>query len=187
MSFLGSDAPAVAGPVARLALLAWFDFEDDPRWYWTGFGPLRTSDNQLWDGTNEVASISGLAMPLGTSAQQVTFALSGVSARVAALARQQSARVKGRDCAVFIQIFNEDWSLRGPRRHVWSGALDVMTYKFDGAGTYTVELTAENIWAGRRKPPFGFYTDADQQARFPGDIGCQFVASLPGKTINWPS
>lgn len=187
MSFLGSDAPAVADPVARLALLAWFDFADDPRWYWTGFGNLQTSDGQVWEGTNEVASISGLAMPLGTAAQQVTFALSGVSARVAALARQQSARVKGRDCAVFIQIFNPDWSLRGPRRHVWSGALDVMTYKFDGAGTYTVELTAENIWAGRRKPAYGFYTDADQQARFPGDLGCQFVASLPGKTINWPS
>lgn len=186
MSFLGADAEAVAGPVARLALLAWFDFEDDPRWYWTGFGPLRTSDGQLWEGTGELATISGLAQPLGTVAQQVTFALSGVSAHVAALAKRQSDRVKGRDCAVFIQIFNEDLSLRGPRRHVWSGSLDVMTYK-GSDGVYTVELTAESIWAGRRKPAFGYYTDADQQARFAGDYGCQFVASLPGKTITWPS
>lgn len=187
MSFLGSDVAAVAGPVARLALLAWFDFEGDPRWYWTGFGPLVTDDGQSWEGTGEVASISGLTMPLGTAAQQVTFALSGVSARVAALARQQSARVKGRDCAVFIQLFNEDWSLQGPRRHVWSGSLDVMTYKFNGDATFTVELTAESIWSGRRKPAYGFYTDADQQARFPGDRGCEFVGSLPGKTIYWPN
>ncbi len=186
MSFLGSEASAVAGPVARLALLAWFDFEGDPRWYWTGFGDLQSSDGQVWEGTGEVASISGLAMPLGTSAQQVSFALSGVSARIAAMARQQSAKVKGRDCAVFIQIFNEDWSLRGPRRHVWSGAMDVMTYN-GSDGVYTVELSAENIWAGRRKPAFGFYTDADQQARFAGDRGCEFVGSLPGKTIYWPS
>ncbi len=186
MSFLGADAAAVTGPVARLALLAWFDFVGDPRFYWTGFGPLRTSDGQLWEGTSGVTGISGLAMPLGTASQQVSFSLSGVDPRIMALAQQQSDRVKGQDCAVFVQLFNEDWSLRGPRRHAWSGALDVMTYKA-GDGVYTVELTAENIWAGRRKPAHGYYTDADQQARYPGDLGCQFVASLPGKTINWPS
>lgn len=186
MSYLGSDAEALTGQTAKIALLAWFDFDGDPRWYWTGFGPLRTSDDQLWEGTAGLATISGLSQPLGTTAQSVTFSLSGVDPRVVALARQQSAKVKGRDCAVFIQLFNEDWSLRGDHLHVWSGALDVMTYK-GSDGVYTVELTAENIWAARRKPAFGFYTDADQQARFPGDLGCQFVASLPGKTINWPS
>lgn len=186
MSFLGPDAPAVAGPVARLALLAWFDFVGDPRWYWTGFGPLRTSGGQIWEGTAGLATISGLSVPIGTAAQQASFGLSGVDPRVIALARQQSAKVKGRDCSVYLQLFNEDWSLRGPVRHVWSGLLDVMTYKMEAGGTYSVDLTAENLWAGRRKPPHGYYTDADQQARFPGDLGCQYVASLPGKTINWP-
>lgn len=186
MSYLGSDADAVEGPTVRIALLAWFDFDGDPRWYWTGFGPLRTSDDQLWEGTAGLATISGLSQPLGTTAQSVTFSLSGVDPRVVALARQQSAKVKGRDCAVYMQLFNDDWSLRGDHLHVWSGALDVMTYK-GSDGVYTVELTAENVWAGRRKPAHGYYTDADQQARFPGDLGCQFVASLPGKTINWPS
>lgn len=187
MSFLGSDAPAVTGSVARLALLAWFDFVDDPRWYWTGFGPLRTLDGQEWEGTAGLASISGLAVPIGTTAQQVTFALSGVDGRVVKLAQRQSDLVKGRDCAVFLQLFNEDWSLRGPRRHVWSGLLDVMTFDDRGDGTFVVSQTAENLWAGRRKPAFGYYTDADQQARFPDDLGCQFTASIPGKQIYWPS
>lgn len=187
MTFLGADAPLVAGPIARLALLAWFDFDGDPRWYWTGFGPLRTSDDQIWEGTAGLATISGLSQPIGTSAQSVTFSLSGVDPRIIALARQQSATVKGRDCAVYVQLFDENWQIVGDRRHVWSGALDVMTYKASADSTYTVDLTAESIWAGRRKPAHGFYTDADQQARFPGDLGCQFVGSLPGKTINWPS
>lgn len=185
MSFLGADADAVAGPVARLALLAWLDFAEGARWYWTGFGPLRTSDGQIWEGTAGVTAISGLSVPLGTAAQSIAFTLSGTDPLIIVLSGQQSDRVKGRDCAVFVQLFHEDWSLRGPRRHVWSGSLDVMTYKA-ADGVYTVDLTAENIWAGRRKPAHGYYTDADQQARFPGDLGCQFVASLPGKTINWP-
>lgn len=187
MSFLGSNAAKVTSPAAKIALLAWLDFVDDPRWYWTGFGPLFTSDDQLWEGTAGLASISGLSQPIGTVAQQVTFALSGVDPRIIALARRQSDKVKGRDCSVFLQLFDDDWQIVGSRLHVWSGALDVMTYKASEGGLYTVELTAENLWAGRRKPPHGYYTDADQQARFPGDVGCQFVASLPGKTINWPS
>ncbi len=109
-----------------------------------------------------------------------------MDARIATVAKRQSDLVKGRDCAVFGQLFNENLSLRGDRFHVWSGQLDVMTFKMEGGNTYTVELSAENLWAARRKPAFGYYTDADQQARFPGDLGCQFVASLPGKTIYWP-
>lgn len=177
---------ALSDPVVRLALLAWFDFVDDPRWYWTGFGPLRTTDDQIWEGTAGLTAISGLDVPIGTTAPQVTFTLSGTDPRMLVLARNQSDLVKGRAVQVFGQLFDEDWQVEGAQFHIWTGDLDVMTYNVSGEGTYTVQLTAESIWAGRRKPAFGFLTDTDQQARFPGDRGLELVASLPGKTIRWP-
>jgi hypothetical protein len=186
VTYLGSDVAAVSGPVARLALLAQFDFVDDPRWYWTGFGSLRTLDDHLWEGTAGLAAISGLDVPIGTTAPQVTFTLSGVDPRIIALARRQSDTVKGRAVTVWFQLFNDDWSLRGAPYHIWTGDLDVMTYNAGGDGTYTVSVSAESIWAGRRKPAFGYLSDADQEARSPGDRGLEQVASLPGKTINWP-
>ena len=187
MPFFSAPAQAlVTGQTVRLALLAHFDFVGDPRWYWPGFGPLRTLDNLTWEGTAGLGEISGLNVPIGTVAQQVSFSLSGVDARIATLARRQSDLVKGRACTVFLQLFNADWSVLGNPLHVWSGDLDVMSFEQDEDGTFIVKLTAESIWAGRRKPPFGFYTDADQQARSPGDRGLELMASLPGKTITWP-
>ncbi len=187
MSFLSSTVRAImAGVTVRGALCVKMDFTDGANFYWAGFGPLRTADNQIWDGTNNLASVSGLASAIGTIAPQTTFTMSGVSARVAALARSQSDLVKGRDVDVAIQFFADDWSLLD-FLPVWSGEMDRMTYKASGDGTFVVSLSAEGVWTGRSRPPFGLYTDADQQSRFPGDRGLEQVGSLPGKTINWPS
>lgn len=187
MSYLSPAAlAAVSKGQVKLALLAHFDFVDDPRRYWLGFGLLPTLDGQSWEGTAGLGSISGLNVPIGTVAQQVSFRLSGVDARVAKLARRQSDLVKGRAVTVFVQIFNDDWSPLGLPLHVWSGELDVMSWEQNDDGSFVVKVTAESIWAARRKSPYGFYTDADQQARSPGDRGLELMASLPGKTITWP-
>lgn len=187
MSFLSSQAlAAVSKGGVKLAMLVHFDFVEDPRRYWLGFGPLPTLDGHVWEGTAGLGEISGLNVPIGTVAQQVSFALSGVDARVANLARRQSDLVKGRAVTVFVQIFNDDWSPLGLPLHVWSGDLDVMSWDQSEDGSFIVKVSAESIWAARRKSPFGFYTDADQQARSPGDRGLELMASLPGKTITWP-
>lgn len=188
MSFLSAtQAAAAQGLTVRIAVLAQFDFVGDPRWYWMGDGPLRTADGQVWEGTAGLAQISGLTTPIGTSAPQATFALSGVDARVAALARRQSATVKGREVRVLVQFYTDALALLDAPVEVWSGDLDVMTYEVRDDGTYVVSVTAESPWASRSKAPFGFLNDTDQQARFPADRGLELVASLPGKAINWPS
>lgn len=183
------DAATLAAldlPVARIAPLVHFDFVGDPRWYGFQAGPLRTADGQIWEGTAGLGEISGLATPIGTTAPVATFKLSGVDARVAALARAASSTVKGRDASVFVQMFNADWSLLGPI-HIWDGELDVMNYKALGNGVFSVSVTAETAWVRRNKPPYGYYTDADQKARFPDDRGFEQVSSLVGKILNWPS
>lgn len=184
------DAPTLAqlgGQTVRLSPLVFFDFVDDPRWYGFQAGPLRTADDQIWEGTAGLGEISGLATPIGTTAPVVTFKMSGVDSRVAALARLASSTVKGRDASVFIQVFTEDWGLLGSPIHIWDGELDLMRYRAEGGGVYTVSVTAETAWVKRNKPPFGYLTDTDQKARFPGDRGLEQVSSLIGKTINWPS
>lgn len=188
MAFLSEVvAAAAAGETVRQAVLAHFDFLGQPGWYWMGSGDLRTADGQIWEGVGTLASIDGLDVPVGTTAPVATFTLSGVDVRVAALARQQSALVKGRDVRVLVQFYTEDWILLDAPVEVWSGSLDVMTYRALGEGKFIVSVTAESPWTGRNKPPFGFLNDTDQQARFPGDRGLELVGSLPNKAINWPT
>lgn len=188
MAFLSAvQAAAAAGLTVRPAVLAHFDFLGQPGWYWMGNGPLITADGQVWDGTGAMASIDGLNVPIGTTADVATFTLSGVDMRVAALARQQSALVKGRDVQVLVQFYTDEWGLADLPVNIWGGTLDVMTYLALGDGKFAVSVTAEGEWASRNKPPFGFLNDTDQQARFPGDRGLELVGSLPNKAINWPT
>ncbi len=169
-------------------MLVYFDFGDAPGRYWLGgFGPLVTADGQIWEGDGGLGAVDGLDVPIGTSAPVATFTMSGVDVRVAALARQQSALVKGRLVQVFVQFFTDDIALLDAPVVAWTGILDVMTYRGLGEGKYAVSVTAETEWAARNKPPYGYLTDTDQQARFPGDRGLELVASLPGKAINWPA
>ncbi|SMO78689.1 hypothetical protein [Paracoccus laeviglucosivorans] len=46
-----------------------------------------------------------------------------------------------------------------------------------------IRIRTETIAAYRNYTPLGEYTDRDQQRRSPGDLGCQYAASLVGKKI----
>jgi hypothetical protein len=42
------------------------------------------------------------------------------------------------------------------------------------------------MFAVRGASAFSMYTERDQQARYPGDRGCEFVSQLVNATFNWP-
>ncbi|MFY9292685.1 MAG: hypothetical protein WAP03_18625 [Methylorubrum rhodinum] len=190
MPFLSEAQAAVIDSLSvRLAVLCEFDFVGEIGRYWLGFGPLRSADGRLWQGTGNLAKIDGLDVPVGTSAPKATFTLSGVDARAAALVRMKGAAVLGRDVRVLVQLYRDvDGGLETVEApfEAWSGEMDLPRYDVLGEGKYAITVSAEGPWTARNKPPFGFYTDTDQQARFPGDRGLELVASLPGKAINWP-
>ena len=186
MPFLNATLAAAArDQTVRLAVLVYFDFADAPGRYWLGYGPLRTADGQTWQGTGALASIEGLDAPTGTTAPKATFTMSGVDVRVAALVRASAAKVRGREVNVYVQFYDDDWAPLDDRISVWSGELDIPTYNMLGDGKYSVSVSAEGPWTARAKPPFGFYSDTDQQARFPGDRALELMASLVGKAVNW--
>ena len=186
-------AAKLAGREVGVALLCFMDFRETARRWWTGFGPLEAGD-ELWQGAGELIQIEGLEQPIGTVAPKTTFQLSGVDATIVRLARQASDRVKDRRCTVYLQFFDlhpddasvAPWSLLDTPFAVWSGLMDQMTYSAQGPSQRGVTLTAESFWTNRRRPPYGFYTDRDQNARFPGDRGLEQVVDLVNKTNRWP-
>lgn len=181
------QAAAVSGQVVRRAVLVSFAFADAPAYYWQGYGPLRTADNQVWQGAGTLGEISDLDSPVGTSAPVARFTMSGVDVSVAAKARAGAPNVRGRLVQVMVQFYTDELGLVDSPVVAWTGVLDLPKYSADGTGRYTVTISAETEWVARNKPPFGFLTDTDQQVRFPGDRGLELVASLVNKAVNWPS
>lgn len=53
--------------------------------------------------------------------------------------------------------------------------------------TASISVTAEHYEIELSRPAPTRWSDADQQRRFPGDLGCQYAAATSEKTVIWPS
>lgn len=182
----------LAGREVAASLLCFMGFKDTPRRWWMGFGDLNAGGH-IWQGTGEMIQIDGLDQPIGTVAPKTTFTLSGVDSTIVTLARQSSDRVKDRQARVFIQFFEiapggdqMPWAPLDAPYAIRSMIMDQMSYGAQGPSQRRVTLTAESLWTGRRRPAYGFFTDRDQNSRFPGDRGLEQVVNLVQKTIRWP-
>lgn len=187
MQFSQTIAAQLAGRVVACLPLVFMDFVETPRRWAPGFGTLTTNDDLEWQGTGELITVDGLAEDIGVTANAMTFTLSGVDAELVTLARNASARVKGRRVVVYIQFFDlADWSPLDLPVVLKVATMDQMRYIADGPGSRAIIVTAEGLWTGRNRPAFGLYTDRDQAARFPGDRGLEQIADLVTKVVRWP-
>jgi hypothetical protein len=185
-------ATALAGKVVRQALLVKFDFRSAPMRLWSGHGALATQDGLIWNGLGELGQIDGLEQAMNGTAPLTTFTLSGVSPEIVAMAKGEKSEFAQRLAVVYLQFFDEDWQTLDLPHPVNFCVMD--TPEFDrplvndplASQTRTITITAESLFARGARPPYGSYSDRDQQARFPGDRFCERLAELQNKTVIWP-
>lgn len=181
---LPAEATAVAfSRDATAPLLIELVFVSQTMRVWTGFGKMRTLDGREWDGVGELGSIDGVSPSFSASAPAGKITVSGVSPRVVASA-MNATEYRDRPLAVYMQPF----LLRAPYGQPVPIALRVMkSLEFSrDARTRTIAINHEGPYVGRRRPPAGWYSDADQQKRHPGDQFCERVPYLKFKKDLWP-
>jgi hypothetical protein len=188
---LFSDAIAakMAGRAIGVVPLVFFDFVGDPKRLWPGFGTI-TLGGYDWDGSGDLGSIDGLSTATSDAAQVVTFTLAGVTPEMQNIAKNSESLVRGQSVVVYAQFFDVTGDVPmaplDSMLAIWSGVMDVMTFKATGPASRQITLTAEGENADRRRPRFGLMTDADQQARYPGDTALRFRPGLRLKTLRQP-
>lgn len=177
-------AALAAGHRVSRAVLAEFAFRSSTQRFWDGLRWL-TAGGQQWLGAGQLISIDGLEHAAGMGASAATFRLSGVDATLLAIAADSRSEVAGRRCAVYWQFLDESTgtALDDPIA-LWVGTMDVMTFAA-GVDAQSITLTAETRFSRRVRAPWGMLTDADQQARYPGDRGLEFMPTLISKTVDW--
>lgn len=187
-------AASLAGSTVQCAALVLFDFTTTPMQLWTGNGLLRTNDGRDWQGIGHLGSMAGIEQAINGDAPEATFNLSGVSSEILRLARDEfMAEVYGRTAFVLIQFFGvDDPADPGNQRPldnpyaIWSGRMLQPTFTYGENGERSVSISAESLFSLRSRPKYAMYTDADQQRRFPGDEGFEFVGTLVNKVVTWP-
>ncbi len=116
------------------------------------------------------------------SAQGLQIQIAGAPTANIALALTE--RVQGRPCTLRMAVIDGSGALQVDT-NVWSGLMDTMAID-DSSESPVVTITAEHmltVW-DRARPVR--YTDAQQQALYPGDRCCEFVADLAERQIVWP-
>ncbi len=187
-------AASLAGSKVQLAFLTHFQFTTQPMRLWKGEGMLKTNDGQRWSGIGKLGSMSGIEQAVNGEAPEMTFTLSGIDADIMRLAKDEfQAEVKGRLVYVLIQFFGvadpDDPDNQRPLDNpfpVCCGRCLSPTFTFNDAGERSVALSAESLFSLRSRPAYAMYTDSDQQQRFPGDEGFEFVGALVNSVVTWP-
>ena len=67
---------------------------------------------------------------------------------------------------------------------IFDGRMDTIEI-VDGGPTATITMKVENRLRDLERARVRRYTDADQQARFPGDSGLEYVLALQEIDIPW--
>ena len=179
-------AALTSGDVVNLAWLAEFQFADGTVRLWPGFTDV-VHGGYTWTGAGEMIGIEDVALPRGFAAGKITFTLSGVDPAFGTRAAASDSLVKGRKAVLYRAHFTSAWAALDSPFAMGVFIMDQLSFRAQGPSQRSVSLTCESPFATRRRPKFGTLTDADQQARWPGDVGLNFAASLTDKQVTWPS
>lgn len=192
-------AYATGNPVI-LPALVYFDFLSEPAALWGGHYDFRTG-GVVWKGLGRsglLIGIEGVSVTSSAQSSDMTFTLSGAdSGLLSVFAGVDRSEYVGRLCAVYGQFCTPDWQ---PVTDGGGNPVPPFAYSAGimntapvsrvpndkGGFTATISLPASNIFAGRSIARNSYYTDPDQQRRYPGDLFCSFVQSIQETSIQQP-
>lgn len=199
MNFSDVELAVLKSGVYRTGVFFRLDVEPEPVRLWLGFGDIRPGADiydpagALYRGLGELKDAPASKQLLNGTAERVEFTLSGVSEGVLALAAGDDAdAVKGRAVTVGFALMDDRWALIAGIH--WTGFY-VADYiggqqavaDGDSVPVRTVTLSCGTRFTGRRRAPYGYLTNQDQQGRFPGDLSCSLVPTYAhGFTKRWP-
>lgn len=171
-------------------ILCQMDFATNPQRWWLGYGPL-TAGGVTYQGTGDVIKIGAMSLSYGSSAGMVRFEIANASPEMIARSDNQEAEVNGRRVQLFYQLYSRverdgehRGRLIGDPISMFVGRMRDMSSD-SSPDTRTIELECYGRMSLQGRPPYGRWTDRDQQARHSGDTGLALLPSLRDKAITW--
>jgi hypothetical protein len=152
---------------------------------------LNTSNwNLVWGGVTYLGAYGlGSVSPIKDSPgeiQGISFTLSGGDSSSIALALDASAEVQGTPAIIRTAILDTTSFQILDAPIDWAGTLDTMSIEEDN-NQATISATAESAAVDLLRGNLSTYSDADQQALFPGDVAFEYVVSQVDQPVVWPA
>jgi hypothetical protein len=144
---------------------------------WTGIGS-KTINGEEYVGAGNFLQISEMQETAQIQAAGATLTLSGIPSELLSLALTEP--YQQRPARIYFGLMGSAADMV----EVFTARMDQMTID-EGPETCTIQLTIENILVDLERARVLRYTNNDQQSRFPGDKGLEFVESLQNRELFW--
>lgn len=171
---------SLAGHV-RVVLLVQLDFD-------SGTTRVNSTERTIsWGGEDflgagNLGKVSPIEEGIEQQAYGLSFQLTGIPAEFVSLALSEEAQ--GRAAKLWLGFFDADMVLIADPYLVFQGLIDTLDLSLGAEAAITlVAIDRRSRWEQPLDRPR--YTNADQQARFPGDLGCEFVSQMADKELLW--
>ncbi|URF02964.1 hypothetical protein [Cupriavidus campinensis] len=140
-----------------------------------------TWNGYTWLGLGTLGSIEPIQEQATLEAIGVRLTLAGVPSDLIAIVLGE--QYQGRSCQIWYAPLREDLQLAVQPVRLFSGRLDTMDTEVGETATITV--SAESRMVSWDKARVSRYNNEDQQSRYPGDKGFEFVPQMVEKNLTW--
>lgn len=167
--------------IGEVVLFAELDFSGGFVRVHTGLGTI-TWGGFDWLGVGSFGSVSAIDETAELQRRTLVYTLSGIPSTL--IATVLGENYQGRSAKLYIGFIAPiTGALVATPDLLDQGRMDIST--IEQGNECKVTVTAESRIATWDRPVVRRYTNADQQERFPGDLGLQFVDQAAQKEINW--
>ena len=180
--FAASNVTAISADSMGIAILfAELDFSSGFVRAHTALGTI-TWGGYDWLGVGTFATVSAVEESAELQKRTLTYTLAGIPGAMISIVLGE--QYQGRAAKLYIGFLDPSTGqLVATPELLDQGRMDVSD--IDEGQELTVSISAESRIAAWDRAIVRRYTDSDQQARFAGDKGLEFVDQAAQKEINW--
>lgn len=135
----------------------------------------------IWLGLGTLGGLEPIEEQAGLEAIGARLTLTGIPTEVIAISLGE--KYQGRPCQIWFTPLRDDLQMLLTPVRLFSGRMDTMDSEVGDTATITV--TAESRMVSWDKPRVRRYNNEDQQSRYPGDRGFEFVAQMVERNLLW--
>lgn len=172
---------ASASPVKNIAGFVQMDFGSESI-YVTNAAYDIDWNSQNWRGVAQLGQVESVEEAIGVSAKALKFTISGVDTTKLSMAMNENFR--NRPAKFWLGLIDPGTGIVPDPALIFIGRMSEMTVQRGNISS--ISVTAESAMAAWGRPNTRRFSDADQQAEYPGDLGLQYVAELAsGRELIW--
>ena len=176
---------AIKSSVVRPLLAVELEFSTGTLRFWNGYGDLTMTagcSSNTFTGLGDLMGVSAIAESDQIEAIGASLSLTGIKSSFISTAL--TGNYTNRNASIFLGVFDTSKSVIADVYTLFKGKMDIMKID-EGPESATITLNLENRLIALDRPLNRRFTHEDQQERFSGDLGLEFVPDLQDKEIIW--